>query len=329
MPERPDPPAAPASPVAERVARLLGARPREWGVVRGGDTAAARWIVRFGGGRSAFMKLGTDAETAAGLRVEWSVYSQVSAPFLPAVLGWDDADGDAPLLLLEDLSAAYWPPPWLPGQIERVLALLDQVAATRPPPGLIALESLRAGLGGWPFVAADPAPFLALGLCSATWLEAALPALIEAEATAPLGGESLLHLDVRSANLCFSGERVVLLDWSYACRGNPRMDVAFWLPNLHGEGGPEPDEILPGEPGLAALLSGFWAARAGLPPPTPGSPLRRARRRYLGVAFPWAARALGLPPPDGRGANRSSPGGGRSDSGAGAAPLPPRERSAS
>lgn len=287
--------ARPPSPlIVERVTRHLGARPREWTAVRGGDTAAARWVVRFGGGRSAFTKMGTDAETASALRVEWTVYSHVTAPFLPAVLGWDeDAGGDAPILLLEDLSGAYWPPPWRPGQVERVLALLDQVAATRPPPGLIALESLREGLRGWPRVAADPAPFLALGLCSAAWLEAALPALLRAEATAPLGGESLLHLDVRSANVCFAGERVLLLDWSNACRGNPRMDIAFWLLNLRGEGGPEPDEILPDEPGLAAILGGHLAARA--------SSLPQTQRRYLGVALPWAARALGLPRPSGRG----------------------------
>lgn len=134
----------PSPSVAQRVARLLGARPREWVTVRGGDTAAARWVIQFGAGRSAFVKVGTDAETAMGLRVEWAVYSQVTAPFLPAVLGWDgDAGGIAPLLLLEDLSAAYWPPPWLPGQIARVLAMLDQVAATRPARGLVALDSLR------------------------------------------------------------------------------------------------------------------------------------------------------------------------------------------
>ncbi len=105
---------------------------------------------------------------------------------------------------------------------------------------------------------------------------------------------------MHSANLCFAGERVLLLDWSYACRGNPRVDVAFWLPNLRCEGGPEPDAILPDEPGLAASLSGFWAANAGLPPPAPGSSVRAAQRRWLRVALPWAARALGLPPPDGR-----------------------------
>jgi hypothetical protein len=62
---------------------------------------------------------------------------------------------------------------------------------------------------------------------------------------------------VRGANLCFAGERVLPLDWSYACRGNPCVDVAFWLPNLRAEGGPAPEEMLPDEPGLAASLSGF------------------------------------------------------------------------
>jgi hypothetical protein len=267
--------------------------------VHGGYTTAGRWLVRFADGRSAFAKVGTSAATAAWLRAEWAVYSSVAAPFLPAVLGWDGgAGGDAPILLLEDLSAAAWPPPWSPARIARTLAALARVAATPPPPALPALEALRAGLDGWPRVAADPGPFLGLGHCSAAWLEAALPSLAHAAAAAPLAGGSLLHLDVRSDNLCFAGERVVLVDWNWACRGNARMDVAAWLPSLRVEGGPEPWEVLPGEPGLAALLSGYGAAAAGLPPPTPGSPLREGQARVLRVALGWAARELGLPPPD-------------------------------
>ena len=63
----------------------------------------------------------------------------------------------------------------------------------------------------------EPAPFLRLGLCSAAWLVHTIPALVAAEAGAQLVGEELVHCDVRSDNLCFVGDRVVFVDWNWAC----------------------------------------------------------------------------------------------------------------
>ncbi|HEY7833863.1 MAG TPA: phosphotransferase, partial [Ktedonobacterales bacterium] len=235
------------------------------------------------------------------LRDEWRVYGQVRAPFLPRVLGWDDGQrtGDPPLLVLEDLSGAFWPPPWTAERVGLVRVALAQVAATPPPPGLPEMEAFREELTGWVRVAADPAPFLALGLCAPAWLAAALPTLLRAEAAVVLAGEGLAHLDVRSDNICFvadggGGERAVLVDWNWACRGNPRVDVAAWLPSLRAEGGPAPEAVLPGEPELAACMSGFFASRAGLPG---SASLRALQRRQLETALPWASLALGLPPP--------------------------------
>jgi hypothetical protein len=195
--------------------------------------------------------------------------------------------------------ASIWPPPWSTDLIQRTLTALSHVAATAPPAGLPMLVDRQAQLCGWAQVAMQPAPFLSLQLCSPRWLERALPALLAAERTAVLAGDDLLHFDVRSDNLCLTGDRVVLVDWNWACRGNARADVAGWLPSLHAEGGPLPDEILPDEPGFAALLSGTWAARAGLPPPFSGSVARTVQFSQLRVALPWAARAIGLPPLDG------------------------------
>ncbi|MEZ4240454.1 MAG: phosphotransferase [Myxococcota bacterium] len=79
-----------------------------------------------------------------------------------------------------------------------------------------------------------------------------------------MAGDALLHLDVRSDNLCLLPDRVVLVDWNHAVRGNPAVDLAFWAPSLRLEGGPAP-EALVGDPSLAALVAGFFAAHAGLP----------------------------------------------------------------
>jgi hypothetical protein len=105
-------------------------------------------------------------------------------------------------------------------------------------------------------------------------------------------------MDVRSDNLCFVGGRAVLVDWNLARRGNGRFDVAFWLPSLQLEGGPEPWEVLPDAGALAAAVAGFFAARAGLAPPAGAPTVRRFQRAQASVALPWAARELGLPTPD-------------------------------
>lgn len=297
LPERPD------AALAERVAGILGAAPVAWRRVGGGYTPAERWLVALEDGRTAFAKVGTIDWVCEALRTEHQFYASVAAPYLPALLGWDD-NGAHPLLLLEDLSAAFWPPPWTPERIAAVRALLDAVAATPPPACLPDLATMRADFSGWDRVAADPAPFLSLRLCSRAWLDAALPALLEVERTAPLAGDALLHLDVRSDNLCFvpvPHERVVLVDWNWAARGNPTMDVVAWLPSLRCEGGPEPWEVLTDDEGLSVLLAGFWARSAGLPPPPQptGEHLRAQQKRSLRVTLAWAARSLGLPAPDG------------------------------
>ena len=127
--------------------------------------------------------------------------------------------------------------------------------------------------------------------------ENALPVLLRTAEEAELAGDELLHLDVRSDNLCFLDSRAVLVDWNLACVGNGWFDVAFWLPSLRLEGGPEPDEVLPDAGALAATVAGFFAAHAGLPPPEGAPTVREFQRRQVEVALPWAARELDLSPP--------------------------------
>lgn len=263
---------------------------------RGFTRNTRRWRVELEDGRSAFVKLALDELAAGWLRDERRVYSAVKAAFVPAFLGWYD-EGGCTFLALEDLADAHWPPPWRPGDVEAARAALEAIHATPPPPDLPALEDFRAELNGWEDVAADPTAFLSTGLCSAEWLEAALPLLREAAAGCELAGDRFLHLDFRSDNLCVVDGRTVVVDWNFACVGNPELDLAAWLPSLRLEGGPEPWDILPEGGGPAALLAGFFAARAGRPPPPTAAPrVREFQRRQAEVALPWAARELGFPP---------------------------------
>ncbi len=257
--------------LVDRISALLGRRVTAWRRALGGYTAAERWICSLQDGQSAFAKVAVDARTAQWLREEYHVYQHVDAAYLPRLLGWSDDHADRPILLLEDLSQADWPPPWTQPRIERVLALISAVAATTPPPGL----------------------------CSAAWLERSLGRLVQVEAEVDVSGESFLHLDVRSDNLCFDGPRTVLVDWNLAAIGNPRIELIGWLPSLSIEGGPPPDQLAgPDDAPFAVITAGHCAARAGLPPSSPTSRSRISQLMQLKPALPWACRLLGLDPPD-------------------------------
>lgn len=284
----------PPGELAERVARLLSAPIVEWQAANGGYTPAERWVVQTAEGRSAFVKAAVDDLTAGWLRAEERIYKALRAPFQPALIGWED--GSLPILILEDLSSVAWPPPWDDDGIQAVRSALARIAATPAPSWLPRLAESAMDLHGWREVAEDPGPFLALGLASGAWLAAALPGLIAASEAFVEDGSQLLHLDVRSDNICFRDGRAILVDWNNAAVGNARLDVALWLPSLADEGGPLPDALLPDAGPEAAIVSGYFAARAGRPEIPTAPRVRRAQLAQLRQALPWATRELRLPP---------------------------------
>ena len=281
-------------PAAE-VEAATGARPVAWRRVESGGygTNSSHWRIELEDGRRSFVKVALDETSAEWLRDEHRVYSAVRTPFLPELHGWYDDAGT--LLAIEDLGDAHWPPPWLPGQIDAVRTALDAVHETPPPDGLPRLAGHRELLGGWERVSEDPKPLLSTGLCSSGWLEEALPRLRRAVAACDLDGRALLHVDVRSDNMCLRDGQVLFVDWNQACVGNPLADLVFWLPSLRLEGGPEPWELVEDSGGLAAVIAGFFAARVGRPPPRTAPLVREFQLRQAEVALPWAARELGLP----------------------------------
>jgi hypothetical protein len=251
----------------------------EWEpIVEGGYTRARKWRVTLDDGTRLFAKEASATEIA--------VYEAIVADFLPRV--HEVRDG---LLLLEDLADAQWPPPY-PADSSALFTALEKVAAAAAPREL---PRLRDG-SSWRAVADEPRPLLALGLCSARWLERALPALIEAEARLPLRGEALVHYDVWAHNLCFADRGVVLVDWATAHIGNPRIDLAFALLSLRVEGEPTPP--VEDEPALAAYVTGVVATEAVKPPPdwaAEGTNIREDQKSDLAVALPWVAQQICCP----------------------------------
>ena len=286
----------PSDDLLVRVERLLGSRPVGWMRATGGYSIAERFSLDLADGLRVFAKRATTDDLARRLREERRNMALVDADFRCEIVAWED--GERPLLLLEDLRDGRWPPPWEPGDVERVLETLEQVWGTEPPGVLPDCERYRDVLNGWAEIEREPAPFLELGLCSRGWLDGALPTLLESERSHLLEGNDLVHLDVRGDNLCLLPDRVVLVDWNFASRGRRELDLAYWLPSLRLEGGPLPDELAPGLGLEAAAIAGFMAKNAVLPPPEGAPTVRRFQLRQLRIALPWACRELGLPQPD-------------------------------
>lgn len=276
-----------------RIERLVGAKVESCRRVEGGYTPALRLLCETTGA-SFFAKIGTTPGTSKGLSREIHIYNCLSGDFMPHLVASED-DETEPILIIEDLSSQHWPPPWDERQIKLTLA---QIHALHGTPASVETYAQVHGMSdaNWRAVAADPEPFLALGVADAGWLETALPALIQYEESCPTVGDSLSHWDLRSDNICITAGRAVFVDWNLACLSNPRLDLGFWLPSLAYESGVEPEKILPDAPEVAAWVSGFFAARAGLPEIIDAPRVRTVQRRQLGTALRWAARALDLPP---------------------------------
>src|SRR5881397_187396 len=145
--------------LVRRVRGLAGLEPVSWRHVTGrGYTPSERWVVTFDDGTTGFAKGGTEAnsDVAEWLRIEAEIYRRVSGAFLPRLLGWADEGGNEAVLLLEDLSHAVWSPPWTPVRIDGVLAALDAIHASAPPPTVGSLQDDRDSFQGWHHVAGDP-----------------------------------------------------------------------------------------------------------------------------------------------------------------------------
>jgi Phosphotransferase enzyme family len=268
--------------------RLVAAQP-----AGGGYSSAQRWLVTGRGGRTAFAKIGATPVSDANLRREAVVYERLFLPCMPEVQGWD-AD-PPPILLLSDLSGSVWPPPWTAERVDRVLEAIDSVhsaSATLRPYA----EVQDAEEDWWGRVAAAPEPFLRLEVVPSDWFHRNVDVLARSARIVSCAGSSVTHYDLRSDNVCFASSRTYVVDWSHACLGNPRLDLALFLPSLASEGGPPPEVILPADPAAASWVAGFFAWHASKPHIPTAPDVRTMQRRLLVSALPWAVRELELEP---------------------------------
>jgi hypothetical protein len=278
--------------LVNRVEALLGDELVAAQPCGGGYSSAQRWLVR-SRRRTAFAKIGVTPVSAMDLRREAAVYERLILPCMPEVYGWDATA--PPVLLLSDLSKNTWPPPWTTERIDRVLEVIESVhsASAQLPPYA---EVQDADEDWWGRVAAAPEPFLRLNVVSSGWFHRNVDALAASARTVSCVGSSVTHNDLRSDNLCLSSTRTYLVDWSHACLGNSRLDLALFLPSLAVEGGPLPEIILPADPAAASWVAGFFAWHASKSHIPTAPTVRVLQRRLLESALPWAKRELDLEP---------------------------------
>jgi Phosphotransferase enzyme family len=287
----------PPEDVRAAVSEATGMRPTSWQYFVAGYTHAEKWLIELGDER-AFVKAAANATARSQIEREAAIIDALQAPFMPEFYG-STAVGDWTVLVLEDLSGAHWPPPYVDGGAA-FLETVAGVGSTPPPPGLDRRPEGRPYGTYWARIAADPDPVLAKGSFSAAWLEAALPFLDAAESRAQLAGDDLVHDDVWAGNACYTKRGALLIDWAGATIGDRRIDLAYALLSIRASGATPPPVEFSDEAAYAALLAGanaYQAAQPVNPLIARGDELREGWLYDLDYALAWASELLGLPPP--------------------------------
>ncbi len=299
-----------AIPVDLRAAveRQLGGRVVEAITQPGGFSPGVAVRLRLDDGRRAFVKAVGDVNPESpGIHRAEAHIAAALPPGTPAprLLGCIDADGWV-ILMLEDIDGRTPTMPWRPAELDRVLAAMTDLARALTPAPMDAPEVANrfAALGrGWRELAESrPAGAAGLDPWAATHLDKLVA--LESDWAAAASGTSLAHADIRADNILLTPERVVFIDWPWACLAVPWFDLVAMLPSVAMQGGPQPDDILARHPvargadpaaitAVAAALAGNFVWLAGRPDP-PGLPTLRAFQRAQGaVGLAWVRRRTG------------------------------------
>jgi hypothetical protein len=290
------------------VEQHLGGRVVEAVTQPGGFSPGVAARLRLEDGRRAFVKAVGDinpkspdihraeARIAAGLP---------PATPAPRLLGCIDADGWV-ILMLEDIDGRTPAMPWRVAELDRVLAAMADLAAalTPAPIDAPAVANRFGSLGrGWRELAqSGPAGPDWLDPWAASHLDQLVA--LESEWAEAASGVTLAHADIRADNIVLTPDRVVFVDWPWACLAAPWFDLVAMLPSVAMQGGPRPEEILGRHPvargadpaaitAVAAALTGMFVWLAQLPE-SPGLPTLRAFQRGQGeAALAWLRRRTG------------------------------------
>ncbi|WP_323791045.1 phosphotransferase [Nocardioides sp.] len=208
-----------------------------------------------------------------------------------------DADGWV-VLGFEHVTARAPHRPWTHADLTRCLDALAETARalTPPPPGLDLVDA-EVEFADWP------------AKWDHTLATFALPSGVEAAALATrhaevVGGDTVLHCDVRDDNLLLTDDgRVLLCDWNWPLRGAAWLDSLILLVGPRGDG-LDVEEVLATHPTFAevepeavdimlALLTGYFLTHSDQPVPS-SSPYLRDHQLWQGEAcWEWLCERRG------------------------------------
>ena len=294
--------------VREAVARMLGAPIAAHEPQGGGFSPGAAERLLLADGRRAFVKAGNLAlnEHTPGMYRREAQITAALPPQVPATHLIDCYDdGDWVALILADVDGRNPRVPWLPDELDAVIATLDQLADELTPAPDIDVPTAREALE------LDAAGFRRLldsGFDDFESLVAEhMPELLQLadDSLKAIGGDTLVHMDIRADNLLVRPDgTVVLVDWPHACIGAAWLDSLLLLLNVAVYGGYDIDALTASTPVLAkadpaaidaalALLASYFS-HAWRQPPPPGLPtVRDWQKRQGEVVLPWLARRRG------------------------------------
>jgi aminoglycoside phosphotransferase (APT) family kinase protein len=216
------------------------------------------------------------------------------------------ADGDWIALGFDVIDGREATIPWSPRDLERVLtAHLTMAARLDPSPAPV--ERAGAMWGDWFSRWRDFTRDETLARALPDGWARHLDELIDFEDAWPActDGEHLVHLDLRADNVLLTEQGdVFVVDWAFAARGQPWMDLVCLLPNVALRDGPEPEAVWQEHPWHATTdphaFDAFLAAWAGMlthlvlgTANSALASLRRLHAEQAAAARAWLARRRG------------------------------------
>jgi aminoglycoside phosphotransferase (APT) family kinase protein len=232
-----------------------------------------------------------------------------TAPVPRLLWSYDEGDGGWVVLVFENVDGQHPAQPWRTTELDRVIDALAAMAALLTPSPLPsgavrrASDTFARSLRGWQPIRDAPSSHIGrLDAWSARHLDGL--ADLELSAVVAVGGETLLHFDVRADNMLLADDRVWFVDWPHACVGAAWVDVVGFAPSVTMQGGPPPEEVIARHPACrtadpdaitatVAAVAGYFTHQA-LQPPPPGLPTVRAFQAAQGVvARKWLAQRTG------------------------------------
>jgi aminoglycoside phosphotransferase (APT) family kinase protein len=207
-------------------------------------------------------------------------------------------DGDWMVLGLEYVEARAPRRPWRATELDRCLDALEDVAdRLTPVPEGLSLDPMSVEFAEWP------------GFWDELRATGDLPHADEAAALAAsyaeaVGGETLVHTDVRDDNVLLTTDgRALFCDWNWPGEGASWLDSLFMLIGPRGDGldvegviterrllrDVPPDDV----DRVLALLTGYFLKSAGDPVPPTSPHLRDAQRWQGEVVWDWLCERRG------------------------------------